>query len=103
MIRIGREEDMVALDAVVGNRLSLDDNSPQLESLRLRDKVDSIIEQWLVDLWLLLSGEELGSASPFVMERDGHALAMVCGDQLRLLGSKLSAFNAPRSVGIEMA
>jgi len=103
MVRTETEDKLAAVEEVLSNRLSMDDAAPQLELPKLRDKVDSIIHEWFTDMWLLISGEEMEDESSFEIEKDGHALAMICGGQMRLLGSKVSALHKLRSVGVEMS
>jgi hypothetical protein len=75
----------------------------RLEPVVLRAQVESVIRQGLSDMWLLLDGEEIiedGVAD--ANWRDGRAFAMVSDDQVCLLGSKVFALNALRSVGITL-
>ena len=102
MIMTNGKEEVEAMSEGSGSRLPLDGQSPRLKRPALQDKVDSIIEHWLTDMWLLITGEELGEIPLCALERDGHACAMVCGGQLRLLDSKLSVLKALGSVGIKM-
>jgi hypothetical protein len=75
----------------------------QLEPPILRAQVESVIRQGLSDMWLLLDGEEIVEDSLADLTwRDGRAFAMVSEDQVCLLGSKMFALNALRSVGITL-
>ena len=71
-----------------------------VESVRLKHQVDSLIERGLVDMWLLLEGEEIEFGPSSSCWQDGRAFAMVMGDQVYLLSRKASAVSALRSVGL---
>lgn len=102
MTRTGRKEEVLSQGELLGNSLLADDGEFHLETPKLREKVDSIVDQWLTDLWLLLSGEELNGLT-FETQKDGRAFAMVCDGQMRLLESRFAAINRLRSVGLDMA
>lgn len=102
MMRTGRKEEIMAKDEMLGSGLLAEDKAMPFEFPKLREKVDSIIDQWFTDMWLLLSGEEL-NASSLELPKDGHAFAMICGGQLHLLESRFSAMNRLRSVGLDMS
>lgn len=68
----------------------------------LRQEVDSMIEQTMTDLWLILAGEGL-NLIPYKRHHDGRAFAMIFDDQICLLSPKLSALDALRSVGLDLA
>jgi len=101
-MRTGRKEEVAARDEMLGGNLLADEKAVQFDFPKLRDKVDSIIDRWFTDLWLLISGEEL-DASSFALHKDGQAFAMVLGGQMHLLESRFSALNTLRSVGLDMA
>lgn len=72
-----------------------------VKTLGLRAKVESVIQQGLSDMWLLIDGEDIIEDDLADMNlRDGRAFAMVSPNQVQLLGSKFSALNALRSVGL---
>ena len=72
-----------------------------VEPLKLRAKVESVIQQGLSDMWLLIDGEDIIEDELADMNlRDGRAFAMVSANQVYLLGSKFSALTALRSVGL---
>jgi hypothetical protein len=75
----------------------------QFEFTLLRAKVDEIIDRGFSDMWLLLDGEEIERDFANGTWRDGCAFAMVIGNQVCLLSSKLSVTNALLSVGVAMA
>jgi hypothetical protein len=91
------------VEGAAGNGLPSGDESLPPERPQAPNQVDSIIQRWLVDLWLLSTGEEADTGSPFAREKDGEAFAMVCGGQLCLLKSKPSTVDALRWVGIEVS
>ena len=68
----------------------------------LRAQVDELIDRGFNDMWLLLDGEEFDRDFSQGVWRDGHAFAMVIGDQVCLLSPKFSAINALLSVGVSM-
>ena len=102
MIRVEAKEEVVVLGEALSNGPGPEGQALPAQPIEVREKVDSIIQQWLLDFWLLVTGEDLGGGSPFTTRADGRAVAMVCGGQLQLLGSRLTALGALRSVGIEM-
>jgi len=82
---------------------SKQEQGEQAQPILLRAKVESVIRQGLSDMWLLLDGEEILDEGLADMSwRDGRAFAMVSPDQVQLLGSKVYALNALRSVGITL-
>ncbi len=103
MVRIGSKEEDLNLDSTVGNTTSLENKVPQVRLPQGRAEVDSIIDRWFTDLWLLSTGEEVNGASTSTFERDGQALAIICNGQMQLLTSPLSTLGVLRSVGIEMS
>lgn len=102
MVTTGREEALIANRGVT-NIPSSDDGMLLTEQPRLQEKVDLIIHESLSDLWLMLTGEELEETGADWMTRDGRAFAMVCPGAIHILGSRLAALRALRSVGIEMS
>jgi hypothetical protein len=68
-----------------------------------QDRINNIIHEGLTDLWLLLTGEELTGETVSVLDLDGHPLAMICGGEVRLMGSRRTALKTLRSCGIEMS
>jgi hypothetical protein len=96
-------EEIVLTNQGVSTVLPQEEVVLVVEQPHLQEKVNHIIHEWLTDLWLLLTGEELDEGFTSGSERDGRAFAMVCNGELHLLGSRVSALNALRSVGIEMS
>jgi hypothetical protein len=68
-----------------------------------QDRINNIIHEGLTDLWLLLTGEELTGETVSVLDLDGHPFAMICGGEVRLMGSRRTALKTLRSCGIEMS
>ncbi len=102
MIRTERTEEMTtAVEIVASNPATCDDHLLP-RTPELREEVDSLIEQGMTDLWLLLAGEGLG-ARTYRMNHDGQAFAMAFDGQMHLLGSKPSAMDALRSVGLDLS
>ncbi len=102
MVRTERNEEMTTAIEVVGSNPVTCDDHLLPRTLELREEVDSIIEQGMTDLWLLLAGEGLG-ARPWRMNHDGQAFAMVFDGQMHLLGAKPLAMDVLRSVGLDLS
>lgn len=100
MMRVERNEELLNSAKPVSN-LPLSETEMLSSVLELRAEIDSMIEQGMTDLWLLLTGEGLG-ASPYRRNRDGNAFAMLFDGQIHLLGPKLSVLDALRSVGLDL-
>ncbi|HMV50811.1 MAG TPA: hypothetical protein PLD20_04700 [Blastocatellia bacterium] len=66
-------------------------------------RVNSIIHEWLTDMWLLTTGEELGNDPFSTKKQNGRPLAIVCDGQMKLTESRPFALDALRAVGIEMS
>ncbi|HWQ35632.1 MAG TPA: hypothetical protein VNQ79_22490 [Blastocatellia bacterium] len=102
MVRLERNEEMIAAVETVSSNLSTDSGQLLPPLPELREEVDSLIEQGFTDLWLLLAGEGLG-AVPYKRNHDGQPFAMVFGGQIHLLESKFFALDALRSVGLDLS
>jgi len=63
-------------------------------------KVNSVIHEWLTDMWLLTTGEEFEEEVTLTRKHSGHPLAIVCDGQMRLLESRPFALDALRAVGM---
>lgn len=85
-----------------------------MEPATARKNVNLMIHGWLVDIWLLTTGEGLGSepANPEFAQFNplgshGRPLAFLSngldGGPLRLLGNPATTLEALRDVGIEMS
>lgn len=95
-------QEMVAVNNSVEVNLPMDDQTVPLNPL-LQQKVNTIIHEWLTDMWLLTTGEELESNINGSTKHNGRPLAVVCDGQMKLMESKVTALDALRSVGIEMS
>lgn len=96
-------QEMVAVNKSVEVNLPMDDQTVPLNNPLLQQKVNSIIHEWLTDMWLLTTGEELESSINGSTKHNGRPLAVVCDGQMQLMESKVTALDALRSVGIEMS
>ncbi|MFN0086913.1 MAG: hypothetical protein ACKVX9_16095 [Blastocatellia bacterium] len=67
-----------------------------------QEKVNLIIHEWLTDMWLLTTGEEM-KLDGGSKKHNGRPLAIVCDGQMKLMESKPSTLDALRIVGIEMS
>jgi hypothetical protein len=88
-------EEIMIKDRFLSNTVWIEDGS-----IKLRGQVDAIIENWFIDMWLLVSDYDLGDSPLPVMDKDHRVLAMAYQGQLHLLESKVSTLSALRSVGI---
>lgn len=102
MVTTEREEQTIATQGMT-NVPASGGGLPLTPQPQLQEKVNSIIHEWLSDLWLMLTGEELEETESRQTPRDGRAFAMVCDGTIHLLGSRPSALRALQSVGIEMS
>lgn len=100
-------EELIAVNnpiepnSVVEN--SVVENPPiSLARMHQQAKVNSVIHEWLTDMWLLTTGEELGEDMMSHRKQSGRPLAIACDGQIRLMESRPFAIDALRAVGIEM-
>ena len=70
---------------------------------RQQARVNSVIHEWLTDMWLLTTGEDFGEDFTLTRKQSGRPLAIVCDGQMRLMESRPFALDALRTVGIEMS
>ena len=96
-------EEVVAVNNTVETNLSVDHRTVPVEHPQLQEKVNSIIHEWLTDIWLLTTGEEMSFDLTHITKHNGRPLAIACGGQLRLTESRPTALDALRAVGIEMS
>ena len=80
----------------------VENSSISVKQLHQEAKVNSIIHEWLTDMWLLTTGEEMDEDSTLNKKQSGRPLAIVCDGQMRLMESRPFAIDALRAVGIEM-
>ncbi len=96
-------EEMVAVNNSLEANLSVDNRSVPVEQPQLQEKVNSIIHEWLTDMWLLTTGEEMNFDLTHNKKHNGRVLAIVCDGQMRLIESRPTTLDALRAVGIEMS
>lgn len=91
----------IETNPVVENSV-VDNPTIPVKRLHQEAKVNSIIHEWLTDMWLLTTGEELDEDALANKKHSGRPLAIVCDGQMRLTESRPFAIDALRAVGIEM-
>jgi hypothetical protein len=96
-------KDLVAVNQSVEVDLHLDEETVSLDRPEMQQKVNTIIHEWLTDMWLLTTGEEIEIDFNGSKKHNGRPLAIVCDGQLKLMESKMTTLDALRSVGIEMS
>jgi len=95
--------EMVSVNKSVDVNLPMDDQTVPLNRPLLQEKVNTIIHEWLTDIWLLTTGEELESNINGSTKHSGRPLAIVCDGQMKLMESRVTTLDALRAVGIEMS
>lgn len=98
-------EDLIAASNVIEASVETPaiENPPvSIMQIRQQAKVNTVIHEWLTDMWLLTTGEELKEDFPSNKKQSGRPLAIVCDGQMRLTESRPFAVDALRAVGIEM-
>ena len=99
----------MAADEIIPVNNSTDANPPietptvSIGRVQQQARVNSIIHEWLTDMWLLTTGEEFGEGPFYTKKQSGRPLAIVCDGQMRLTESRPFALDALRAVGIEMS
>jgi hypothetical protein len=96
-------EEVVAVKNSFETNLSVDKQSVPDDHPRQQEKVNSIIHEWLTDMWLLTTGEEMNIDLTLNKKFNGRTIAIVCDGQMKLTESKPSTLDALRAVGIEMS
>jgi hypothetical protein len=96
-------KEIVAVNQSVEVNLQMEDDSVPLNRPQLQQKVNTIIHEWLTDIWLLTTGEEMETDINGSTKHNGRPLAVVCDGQMKLMESKVTTLDALRSVGIEMS
>lgn len=100
-------EELIAVNnnidsnSVVENQV-VENPAISVKRLHQEAKVNSIIHEWLTDMWLLTTGEEFDEDAMASKKQSGRPLAIVCDGQMRLMESRPFAIDALRAVGIEM-
>lgn len=96
-------KEIVAVNQSVEVNLQVEEDSVPLNHPQLQQKVNTIIHEWLTDIWLLTTGEEMETDLSGSPKHNGRPLAVVCDGQMKLMESKVTTLDALRSVGIEMS
>lgn len=100
---IAGSEELIAVNNAAETELTVDNHAVPVVPPQMQAKVNSIIHEWLTDMWLLTTGEELGEDFTSGKKQNGRPLAIVCDGQMRLMESRPFALDALRTVGIEMS
>jgi hypothetical protein len=96
-------EKVVAVNNSIEMSPAVDNRTVPIEHPQLQERVNSIIHEWLTDMWLLTTGEELIPEHSHIKSHNGRPLAVVCDGQMKLTESKPLTLDALRAVGIEMS
>jgi len=96
-------DDVVAVNNSIETTPLSENRKPPVEHLQMQEKVNSIIHEWLTDMWLLTTGEEFAMDGVQNKKHNGRPLAIICDGQMRLMESRPQALDALRTVGIEMS
>ena len=99
---IGTDE-VIAVNNSIESGTAVDSHAMAVEVPQQQEKVNLIIHEWLTDMWLLTTGEEMKMDGPSSKKHNGRPLAIVCDGQMKLMESKPSTLDALRIVGIEMS
>src|SRR5262245_27094674 len=96
-------KEIVTVNQSVEVNLQMDNDSVPLNSPQLQQKVNTIIHEWLTDIWLLTTGEEMEADFNGSTKHNGRPLAVVCDGQMKLMESKVTTIVALREVEIELS
>ncbi|MGH9839545.1 MAG: hypothetical protein ACREEM_12260 [Blastocatellia bacterium] len=96
-------EEMIAVNNPVEVAPAIENCPVPVKSPQLQEKVNLIIHEWLTDMWLLTTGEEMHLDSVLDKRHNGRPLAIVCDGQMKLMESRPCTLDALRTVGIEMS
>ena len=96
-------EEVMAVPSAVENEPAIEKRAMSVEHPNIQEKVNLIIHEWLTDMWLLTTGEQLNPDLTLHKKHNGRPLAIVCDGQMKLTESKPSTLSALRAVGIEMS
>lgn len=98
-------EEMAAVKNTVETNPTIENEkcAVSLDRPRQQEKVNSIIHEWLTDMWLLTTGEEMEVELSSRTKPNGRPLAIVCDGQMKLTESRPATLDALRAVGIEMS
>lgn len=95
-------EEMIAVNNTTETNPPIETPPVSIARVQQQAKVNSIIHEWLTDMWLLTTGEEF-TDQLVSKKQNGRPLAVVCDGQMRLMESRPFALDALRTVGIEMS
>ena len=96
-------EEVIAVNKAVENEVTVEAKAMSVKHPNIQEKVNLVIHEWLTDMWLLTTGEQIDADSTANKKHNGRPLAIVCDGQMKLMESKLSTLDALRAVGIEMS
>jgi hypothetical protein len=97
-------EELIAVTQSAAEIIPVIENrSIPVERPYLQEKVNLIIHEWLTDMWLLTTGEDLSSEAHSSKRHNGRPIAIVCDGQMKLMESRPSTLDALKTVGIEMS
>ena len=96
-------DEVIAVNNAKTNDLAIEEKAVSVEHPDLQEKVNLVIHEWLTDMWLLTTGEQIDADSTPHKKHNGRPLAIVCDGQMKLTESKPCALSALRAVGIEMS
>ena len=96
-------EEMIAVNNTAETAPPTETPKVSIGHTRQQAKVNSVIHEWLTDMWLLTTGEDFGEDFRLTKKQSGCPLAIVCDGQMRLMESRPFALDALRTVGIEMS
>ncbi len=96
-------EEVIAVNNAKGSDLAVENRAMSVEHPNIQEKVNLVIHEWLTDMWLLTTGEQLDADSTPNKKHNGRPLAILCDGQMKLTESKPSTLDALRAVGIEMS
>jgi len=95
-------EEMIAVNNTAEINPPIETPTVSIARVQQQAKVNSVIHEWLTDMWLLTTGEEFGEGLS-TKKQSGRPLAIVCDGQMKLMESRPFALDALRAVGIEMS
>jgi hypothetical protein len=96
-------EEVIAVNNGVGTEPAIGDRDISVERPDVQEKVNLIIHEWLTDMWLLTTGEQMDADAFHNRKHNGRPLAIICDGQMKLMESKPCTIDALRAVGIELS
>lgn len=100
---IAGSEELIAVNNAAEADLTVDSCAVPVVPPQMQARVNSIIHEWLTDMWLLTTGEELSEDFAPGKKHNGRPLAIVCDGQMKLMESRMFTLDALHTVGIEMS